>query len=92
MRLGDGEAGDLHLARHVQIDVSVGLHGDRLVEVRREPVLELQRISRAEKVSRPLMKLSVSAPRQRRRQRRRAESSRSKYGYASLDTPVFEFG
>ncbi len=54
MRLSYREAGDLDFSGDIQVDVSIRLHRDGLVEVGREPVLELQSVARPEEIARPL--------------------------------------
>ena len=48
---------DLDLSGDVQVDISIRLHRDGLVEVGREPVLELQCVARPEEIARPLAEL-----------------------------------
>ena len=60
MRLSYSEACDLHFSGDIQVDVSIRLHGDGLIEVRREPVLELQCVARPEEIARPLAELRLA--------------------------------
>ncbi len=60
MRLSYREACDLHFAGNIQIDISVRLHRNSLIQVRREPVLQLQCVPRPEEIPRPLAELRLS--------------------------------
>ena len=60
MRLSYGEARDLDFSGDVQIDVSIRLHRDGLVEVGREPVLQLQSVARPQEIAWPLAELRLA--------------------------------